>query len=357
MTVCMTSWLLVGLCAALPGPTDAAGPPPSPLGGASADSWLMSRLGSLVRELEREQARDAEDLRKEAFRRHVNGLFAALSDPRLPQDQRQQAVEQLVEIGPNALPILLEHLGTSSVQERIALNDVVPRFGHLAVPELVNLLDSPDIVARRWAAFLLGEIADPAALQPLLPLIESDDWHMRLYVAHALGRIGDPRGGPALVALLGDTNPNVRRNAAIGLQEVAYPEAAAALGQALSDARSYYGARNAAARALLRAGPDGAQELLRALTDARPEVRHAALQALGYCQDERVVPELIEALTSEDWADRAFAAAALGRLGDERALQPLRTALPKERNPLARARIGAAYRMVTRKARHPGPAQ
>jgi HEAT repeat protein len=348
MTVHATGWLLLSLCAS-PGQQQ----PVATYAGVPSVERLVSRLDGLKRELERSTVRDADDVREETLRRHASGLLAALSNHRLPTEQRERAVEQLVATGPKGLALLLERLGTSNAQERVALNQVIPRFGSAATPELLRLLDSPDIVTRRWAAYLLGEIRDPAAVEPLLSLAGAEDWHVRLYVAYALGQIGDPGGCAALIELVGDTEPNVRRNAAHGLQQVVCPAATEALGKALAD--THYGVRRAAAAALVEAGEGGAARLIDAATDTRPEVRHTAMEALGWCQDERVLPVLLEALKSEDWADRGFAASALAQLGDEGGLEPLRAALPAEKHPFARARIGAAHRTLARKIRRDGP--
>ena len=291
----------------------------------------------------------AEEAPQPPLRGQVEGLFAAACDYRLSRDRRQQASERLVELGPQVLPILLERLGTSDPQERMGLNSIVPLFGGAAAPGLIKALEDPgtDMVARRWAAYLLAEVRDPAAVEPLLRQASTEDWHLRLYIAYALGRLGDERAGDALVTLLGDPNANVRRSAALALTQVKAPQAVPALAKALSDA--HYGTRRGAAVALTTRAAEGVEALLRALDDSGGEVRFAALEALARCTDERVLPALTKALDSDDWADRGGAAAALGTRGDKAALPALQAALRREKQPYARARMTAAVQLLARK--------
>jgi hypothetical protein len=58
---------------------------------------------------------------------------------------------------------------------------------------------SKDSRARQFAADALGQIGDPAAVEPLITALAEKD-PVRRHVAAALGQIGDPRAGEALVA-------------------------------------------------------------------------------------------------------------------------------------------------------------
>ena len=50
----------------------------------------------------------------------------------------------------------------------------------------------------------LGDIKDPAAVEPLIENLKDEDWWIRLTSAAALEKIGDPRGRVAIKPLLKD---------------------------------------------------------------------------------------------------------------------------------------------------------
>jgi HEAT repeat protein len=200
------------------------------------------------------------------------------------------------------------------------------RAHEAVVDALIQTLGDPDERVRWEAAWTLGRIGDPRAVEPLIQALGDPDERVRLGAALALGRIGDPRAVEPLIQALGDPHGWVRLEAAVALREIGDPRAVEPLIQALGDPDEWV--RLGAAVALGRIGdPRAVEPLIQALGDPDEEVRWRAAWALGKIGDPRAVEPLIQALGDPDAWVRLGAALALGRIGDPRAIEPLIQAL------------------------------
>ncbi len=108
----------------------------------------------------------------------------------------------------------------------------------------------------------------------------------------------------------------------------------------LSDARKEL--RFAAVEALgaMRAGA-AVRPLVEVLGDADRNLRRAAAESLGAIADPQAVPSLLIALEDEHWSVRCAAAAALGRIGSGKALPALLFRLQDEDTTVRRAALAA----------------
>jgi len=197
----------------------------------------------------------------------------------------------------------------------------------------------------------------------------------RADAAHALGIVHDPTAADALIELLNDSSPSVRAAAVGALGAIGDPKALPALLSALDDparfsrdvvAEALGGFGEAAAPALLTharlrpphaalaieiAGGIGGRsisgDLLSWMADARPEVRAAAIGALGAVGlDERTYYHVLKALDDDSVPARAAAARAVGRAGREDAIPYLQARLTDE--PAVAAECAAALRRLGR---------
>jgi len=169
--------------------------------------------------------------------------------------------------------------------------EIIRRSGAAALPQLIELLKSPDASIRREAVSVMIDLApDTEAVQPaLVRALNDEDVQVARDAARALGALGE-RAGPSVPALV------------------------KALSHWDSVARTYV------AEALASIGPAAAPatpDLTRALHDLDPRVRWAAGEALAAIGPKAApaVPALIEALKDEFLYVRICAAGALGSIG------------------------------------------
>ncbi len=135
----------------------------------------------------------------------------------------------------------------------------------------------------------------PAVLEgvgPLIKALQDKDALVREVAAQGLGYLGDARAAKPLGRALSDPSPSVRRRAASALVTVPARDAQADLEKAV------------------RSDPD-------------PNVRRYAVEALGWMEDESVIPTLVVAASDRDSRVRRFAAQELGRRGAREALAAL----------------------------------
>jgi HEAT repeat protein len=177
----------------------------------------------------------------------------------------------------------------------------------------------------RWrAAEALGDLADPAAVEPLVGALDDRERIVRERVVVALGRIGAVE---PLIAALRDTSGSVRVCAAQALGTASGSRAVEALIAALSD--EDWNVRAQAAQALGALGdPSAVEPLVSALAEGSRAVESVG-EALGLLGPAALEP-LVAALGNEDPVVRGNAAKALARLGDARGVDPLVVALADE---------------------------
>jgi HEAT repeat protein len=131
----------------------------------------------------------------------------------------------------------------------------------------IKLLQSPDVQVRQFVAYMLGQVGDPRAIEPLIDALQDDNVGVRGAAANALGTIGDQGAAPYLRPLLKDTNP----------QLVVW-----------------------AAFALTRLGHDHFPHILAGLENGAVEVRRSAILALQQLRDTRAIEPLLKLLNDQE---------------------------------------------------------
>ena len=204
---------------------------------------------------------------------------------------RASAEAALVKGAGRSLPLLRRFLTSKNEDLHQQTFEIIRQIGPPAIPLLVELLRHRQVSFRRFAADALIDLApDTESVQPALRRALGDaDSMVAADAARALGALGR-RASPsvrALVKALSHEEPHVRIYAAEALASVG-PQAGAATG-----------------------------ELARALGDPVPGVRWAAGEALAGIGPaaHSAVPQLIEALKDEFLYVRLCAAEALGSIG------------------------------------------
>jgi HEAT repeat protein/outer membrane protein assembly factor BamB len=209
------------------------------------------------------------------------------NDPKV----RASAEAALVKGATRSLPLLRRFLTSDNEDLHQQTFEIIRQIGPPAMPLLVELLRHEQVSFRRFAADALIDLApDTESIQPALRrALRDEDSMVAADAARALGALGK-RASPsvrALVNALSHEEPHVRIYAAEALASIG-PEAGAAT-----------------------------KDLARALGDPIPGVRWAAGEALAGIGPaaQSAVPQLIEALKDEFLYVRICAAEALGSIG------------------------------------------
>jgi arylsulfatase A-like enzyme/HEAT repeat protein len=193
-----------------------------------------------------------------------------------------------------------------------------------AVKPLAALVlnDAESDADRSEAARLLGKLADPTSIEPLLRATELPAKWVAAEAAIALGRMFEPRAAPALRQLIAAEDPGLRSRAAVSLGRLRDKTAVPSLIDALWMAPNMY-EREEAVRWLGRLGDSRAIDpLLNLLPEAH--VRHLVVVALGEIGDPRAYAPLLDVLTRERNASvRDGVVRGLAMLGDPRAIDAI----------------------------------
>ncbi len=244
--------------------------------------------------------------------------------------KRERAAQDLIRMGEDAVPVLIEALQTRDPNLLLLYEQILARIptatptlikaltsahpllrgrvaevfainkDRRAVPALLEALQGEYFTVRSRAALALGKIGDERATQPLLQAMKDQEDEVRSAACLALGSFKDPTTFDEITnVLLDDPKIEVRRAAAQGLGNTGHPAAIPYLMEALHDSYWWY-EREYAASDLL-----------------------AAIEKMGAA----AVEPLIEALQDKEGTVRKFAAILLGRLCDPRAIEPLGLAL------------------------------
>jgi len=248
-----------------------------------------------------------------------------------PVASRRAAVRVLGWLAsPRALLPLLQMLADESLQR-----DALPALINIAShhPQAaVEMWGQAQLLQRAYLAYVYGEAGCTGALPLLHAALSSNDIRLTQMAAHALGRIGGIAELESLAACLRHPDADVRDAAAKSLVTLggAFPtEMLAVLEPLLSDADP---ARRSAAVGVLGRLDDAtvAQRLAMALKDPAAEVRRAAIRALpGTAADDHLLTIQL-ALTDEDLDVRRAAAEILGTSSNPEAIHGLRLALRDE---------------------------
>ena len=244
--------------------------------------------------------------------------------------KRERAAQDLIRIGADAVPPLLEALQTRD-QNLLALYQQILARIPAATPLLLKTLGSAHPVLRGRIAEIFAINKDRSAVPSLLEAVKGEYFTVRSRAALALGKIGDARAIPLVLQLLKDPEDEVRIAACLSLGFFKDPSTFDDItGVLLDDPKIEV--RQAAAKALGNTGhPAALPYLLEALHDSYwwYEREYAASDLLSAIEKmgTAAVDPLIEALQNKEGTVRKFAANLLGRLGDPRAIEPLGMAL------------------------------
>jgi HEAT repeat protein len=146
---------------------------------------------------------------------NIDGLVRAAKhrkDPEVAADARRALT--------GFLDRLIDRLQTKNLVQLGTAREALVLIGAPARERLVFILGEGHVHRRQDAAFVLGMMGDPAAVQPLCAALGGSDPLLRMLIVEALGKIGDPAASGALRRALGDPEPRVAAAASKALKKI-----------------------------------------------------------------------------------------------------------------------------------------
>ncbi len=193
---------------------------------------------------------------------------------------------------------------------RVAALEIVPSLKPLNPDELemiLRLLNDPDAQVKREAVNSLGKLGDVRAVPELVRLLKQDESSaMRQASAYALGRLCDETNRKIILDALieaskKDKTIEVREAAAFSLGSIGGEQAEKRLIDLLKAKKEDIRViRTAAERLGELKSIDAVDPLLELLKNDKPELRRAAVIALGTIGDRRAMKPLLYKLKDED---------------------------------------------------------
>ncbi|MBI5668911.1 MAG: HEAT repeat domain-containing protein [Chloroflexi bacterium] len=112
--------------------------------------------------------------------------------------------------------LLADLRGFDKAKRRTAVMKLGMVGGDQAVRALIMTVrnEHEDLIARGRAAFMLGQLKDQRAVEPLIQALTAPGHQTPVFAAEALGKIGDRRAIMPLLTLL-DSDNNAFREAAL----------------------------------------------------------------------------------------------------------------------------------------------
>jgi HEAT repeat protein len=189
---------------------------------------------------------------------------------------------------PRALEVLVALLAETEPLMHQAVTQAVEWAGLPAVSALGRAESSPDERIRSRATELLSRVG-PGAEERALAELQAGNPTRRLAATRALATVSSPQAEDALIARLADPDPDVRHAAATALGQLGTPGASSALMGLLADPDPQLRVTVTEGLGTLARGGNNAAliGLLRLLDDDAPQVRAAAIAALGALDDTR----------------------------------------------------------------------
>jgi HEAT repeat protein len=145
----------------------------------------------------------------------IDGLVRAAKykkDPAIRTDARRALTGFLDQI--------IKRLDTKNLAQLNMSRAALVVIGEPARERLVFILRDGHLHRRQDAAFVLGVMGDPAAVQPLCVALHNPDGMLRLIVVEALGKIGDPEATDTLTRALLDPELRIAKAARKSLDKI-----------------------------------------------------------------------------------------------------------------------------------------
>jgi HEAT repeat protein len=222
----------------------------------------------------------------------------------------EPAKDSIATMGVEVVPYLISKFTTKSARERWTVIHVLTRIGSPAVPLLVQALKRVDGLVVQRVCWALGDIADSAAVNPLIEVRHHPRWQVRDQAIGALGKIGDHAAASVVLEALLDSIGQVRKAAAVSCGKLAANPGIAKLVHLLAD--DFYGARLSAEHSLLNLDTaEVVAALIDSIASSHPLLGSLSCRILGQIGSSRCIAVLLVQAQSDNPDRRAHAVLAL----------------------------------------------
>ena len=133
-------------------------------------------------------------------------------DPAIQADARRALTEFMDKI--------IQRLDTKNLPQLSTSREALVIIGEPARDRLIFVLREGHLHRRQDAAYVLGMMGDPVAVEPLCVALHNPDALLRLIVVEALGKIGDPEAKETLERALADPEPRIGKAARKSLDRI-----------------------------------------------------------------------------------------------------------------------------------------
>lgn len=251
--------------------------------------------------------------------RVVEPLVKALSDP--DENVRYWSAKALGKMGgEHVLAKLKLCLSSKEWAVRKTASFAIVEIGSPALAPLLEVLKNGGDDARFWALKSLGKIGEQSATPAVMQCLADANPDVRMAAVEALGRISDSRAIGPLVALAEGNDGSMRVHIKESLCMIG-DRSIASLIKLLSSPN--WGARKLAASILGEIGGRSIELLMAELKTKNDDELFWVIEALGNLKDKVVTLSLVEFLKHGKPEIRLAAVKALGKIRDERALERL----------------------------------
>jgi HEAT repeat protein len=118
------------------------------------------------------------------------------------------------------LELLIKELNTKNIRRLQIAREALVAVGPKARDRLIFILGVGHVHRRQDAAFVLGEMKDEAAVEPLCDALRHTDGLLRVLSAQALGKIRSPKAIRPLRLACMDEDPKVASEARKALRKI-----------------------------------------------------------------------------------------------------------------------------------------
>lgn len=226
-----------------------------------------------------------------------------------PETLLNELIPYLEKVGMPAAQALVEVLGEEQDRKRRSrLMEVIRGLGDLALPAVVESLESPKWFLVRNTLNLMADMGDMAALKPAEACLAHRDVRVRCAAVRTVWKVGGPVAMPALIAAFAHADPDTMLEIMFAFGQVRSAAAIPTLGAFATDHRMPEKLRARAAEVMGTIGDPSALPFLEELVRRRGRIF----------------------TTAEPTAIRVAACKALAALGTPVALGSLRALVAKE---------------------------